>query len=76
VDVNKLVRMANQIAANFDYGADRDHAVASVSDHLARFWTLAMKRQIIDYRRRGETGLSAVADAAVAELAETIGDAA
>ena len=72
---NKLVRMANQIAENFDYG-DRDKAVAGVLDHLMRFWTMEMKRTIVDQQRQGEIGLNEIAREAVAALAEKIGLAA
>jgi NADH-dependant formate dehydrogenase delta subunit FdsD len=73
---NKLVRMANQIADNFDYGADRDKAVASVEDHLMRFWTLSMKRSIVEMSRSGDIGLNEIAEKAVKALAEKIGRAA
>lgn len=67
---NKLVRMANQIADNFDYGPDKDKAVAGVLDHLTRFWTPEMKRAIIEHQQSGADGLSTVASAAVTKLAE------
>jgi hypothetical protein len=73
---NKLVRMANQIADNFDYGADRSKAVASVEDHLMRFWTTAMKRTIVEQSKGGDIGLNEIADKAVKALAEKIGQAA
>jgi hypothetical protein len=69
MNINKLVRMANQIADNFDYGTDKEKAAAGVFDHLSRFWTPEMKQAIIEYRQRGESGLSAVADRAVDQLA-------
>lgn len=70
---NKLVRMANQIADNFDYGDD-DKAVAGVLDHLMRFWTLDMKRAIVELKRKGEAGLNEIAAAAVEALAAEIGE--
>lgn len=70
---NKLVRMANQIADNFDYGADKSKASASVLDHLTRFWTPEMKRDIVERRQRGDIGLNDIADAAVRSLADKIG---
>ena len=73
--VNKLVRMANQIAANFEYG-DKDKAVAAVLDHLRRFWTPQMRAEIIAYRAAEGTGLNDVAAQAVAKLAENNADAA
>jgi hypothetical protein len=69
----KLVRMANQIAANFDYGPDRSKAVAGVLDHLTRFWTLEMKESIVAWHRAGNSGFSEVAAAAVAKLGEKYG---
>jgi formate dehydrogenase subunit delta len=70
---NKLVRMANQIADNFDYGSDKSKASASVLDHLTRFWTPAMKQSIVEQRQRGDIGLNEIADAAVKSLADKIG---
>ena len=72
---NKLVRMANQIADNFNYG-DRDKSVAGVLDHLVRFWTMDMKQAIVEQHRRGPIGLNDIAADAVEALAEKIGQAA
>lgn len=73
---NKLVRMANQIADNFNYGSDRSKAVAGVLDHLVRFWTPMMKQTICEQQKAGEIGLNEIADDAVKALADTIGQAA
>ena len=70
---NKLVRMANQIADNFDFGSDRDKSVAGVADHLTRFWTLDMKQSICEQSRNGNIGLNEIAAAAVETLAENFG---
>ena len=70
MDVSKLVRMANQIAANFEYGPDKAKAVAGVLDHLRRFWTPQMHIEIIEYRERGGTELNEIAALAIAKLAE------
>ena len=67
MDINKLVRMANQIADNFNTG-DPSSAVAGVTDHLTRFWTLDMKKQIIAHLKEGATGLNEIAEEAVREL--------
>jgi len=61
--------MANQIGDNFDTG-DAQVAVAGVLDHITRFWTLDMKKQIIAHVREGRTGLNEIAAAAIAELAK------
>ena len=68
MDVRKLVKMANQIADNFDAGDDAT-AVAGVLYHITRFWTLDMKKQIIAHQRDGDTGLNEIAAAAITELA-------
>ena len=76
MDVNKLVRMANQIAANLDHGKDPEKAIAGTLDHLKRFWTPEMRRQIVEHYRHGSNGssdvieLSYVAAKAVGRLAE------
>ncbi len=76
MEINKLVRMANQIAVNFDYGQNRDALVASVADHLRRFWSLDMKQQIVAAHRGGDSDLDPRAAAAVAKLAEGMSTAA
>jgi formate dehydrogenase subunit delta len=68
--------MANQIADNFDYGSDRNKAVAGVLDHLVRFWTPTMKQAIVDQQNAGDIGLNEIAAEAVKALADTIGQAA
>jgi formate dehydrogenase subunit delta len=70
MDVEKLVRMANQIAANFEYGPDKDKAAAGIADHLRRFWTPSMRAQIVDGYRQNAVDLSDLAGLAVAKLAE------
>jgi formate dehydrogenase subunit delta len=72
---DKLVRMANQIADNFSYG-DRTKAVAGVADHLMRFWTMDMKRDITQRHAHGDIGLNEIAAEAVTALAKKIGQAA
>jgi hypothetical protein len=68
MDLAKLEKMANQIAANVDYGPDKAKAVAVVADHLTRFWTPAMRAAIIDAHRQNKVALSAVAAKAVEAL--------
>ncbi len=76
MDVNKLVRMANQIAENFEYGPDKKKAADSTVDHLRRFWTPGMRALIVQCARQGDNDLSEVAALAVAELTEKNNDAA
>jgi formate dehydrogenase subunit delta len=69
MDVEKLVRMANQIAANLDYGSDKDKVVAAVADHLTRFWTPSMRALVIEGHRKKLIDLSPIAARAVEKLA-------
>jgi formate dehydrogenase subunit delta len=69
MDVEKLVRMANQIAMNNDYGPDKDKAAAVVADHMTRFWTPAMRAAIIEGHKRRLVELVPVAAKAVERLA-------
>jgi formate dehydrogenase subunit delta len=68
MDIEKLVRMANQIAANSDYGPDKDKLAATVADHLTRFWTPEMRAAIIEGHRRKLLDLSPLAARAVERL--------
>ncbi len=68
MDLAKLEKMANQIAANVDYGSDKDKVVAVVADHLKRFWTPAMRVAIIEAHRKNKVALSPVAAKAVEAL--------
>jgi len=69
MDVDKLVRMANQIAANFDYGADEEKVAAGAADHIGRYWTASMRAAVIEGHRQGLLELSPLAARAV-ELLE------
>ena len=69
MDVEKLVKMANQIAANSDYGSDKEKVAAVVADHLTRFWTPAMRKAIIEGHRDKRVDLSPTAAHAVEKLA-------
>jgi formate dehydrogenase subunit delta len=68
MDIEKLVRMANQIAANSDYGPDKEKLAATVADHLTRFWTPEMRAAIIEGHRRKLLDLSPLAASAVEKL--------
>jgi len=67
MEAEKMVHMANQIALNFA-SYPHDDAVASVADHLQRFWERRMRQQIIQYVAQGGKGLHALALEAVKRL--------
>ena len=49
MDKPKLVRMANQIAANLNYGGDETEVAKRVADHFRRFWDPLMRKELFEY---------------------------
>jgi formate dehydrogenase subunit delta len=64
--VEKLVMMANQIAAAFAH--QRGDPVAATAKHIHDFWSPAMRREIADHLRAGGADLTPIAAQAVAQL--------
>ena len=71
MDVERLVAMANDIAAFFDAEADKAAAAEGVRFHLTRFWDPRMRREIIAHVDAGGAGLSPTARSAVTLLANS-----
>ncbi|ODV15647.1 MAG: formate dehydrogenase subunit delta [Rhodanobacter sp. SCN 68-63] len=69
MNIERLSQMVNDIANYF--AAEPDHAVgvASVADHLRKFWDPTMRRAIIAHVEAGGEGLGAMGKEAVRELA-------
>ena len=65
----RLVAMANDIAAFFDAEPDKAIAAEGVRFHMTRFWDPRMRREIIEHVGAGGAGLSPTAIAAVKMLA-------
>jgi formate dehydrogenase subunit delta len=65
-DVQRLVKMANQIADNFSF---HDDAVERTAEHLRRFWAPSMRGKLVDFEAAGGNGLNEAARAAVRRLA-------
>jgi len=61
-DVQRLVKMANQIAENFSF---HDDAVEQTADHLRRFWAPSMRLRLAEHEAAGGDGLSPTARQAV-----------
>lgn len=62
-----MVHMANQIALFFA-AYPRDEAIASVAEHISKFWDPRMRKQILAYVAEGGTGLHELAQEAVRRL--------
>ena len=68
MDVERLVAMANDIAAFFDSEPDKAVAAEGVRFHITRFWDPRMRREIVAHLQSGGAGLSETARSAVAQL--------
>ncbi len=66
MDIERLVEMVNDIAAN--QVADPDNAVEIIAQHLTRFWDPRMRAQIIAHAMQGGAGLCDDARAAVLRM--------
>jgi formate dehydrogenase subunit delta len=67
----RLVAMANDIAAFFDSEPDKAIAAEGVRFHMTRFWDPRMRREIIEHVVAGGVGLTATAKSAVLLLANS-----
>jgi formate dehydrogenase subunit delta len=55
-----VLRMVNQIAANFAYLSPGE-AAAATADHVIKFWTTSMRQALAEHVASGGAGLTAVA---------------
>lgn len=68
MNVDRLVAMANEIAAFFSSEQDVAVAADQVANHLRRFWEPRMRRAIVAHLQSGGTGLTPLARSGVARL--------
>jgi len=66
-EIDHLVKMANQIAANFSFHED---GVTRVADHLRRFWAPSMLRQLREHVAANGAGLDEAVLQAVQQFQE------
>jgi len=72
MNIDLLIKMANEISAYFASEPDGEQAVKDVARHLRRYWEPRMRRQIITYyQERQGAGLSDLARRGVGLLAAT-----
>ena len=72
MNIDLLIKMANEISAYFAAEPDTEQAVKDVAGHLKRYWEPRMRRQIIAYyEERQGAGLSDLALRGVGLLAAT-----
>jgi len=68
MNIDHLVKMANEIGSFFVTANDEDTAAQLIADHLKRFWEPRMRRQIIEHLSRGGEGLAPAVARAVGKL--------
>ena len=68
MDVQHLVKMANQIEQFFRSDPDADNAVAGIESHLRRNWDPRMRKAIVQHCAAGGEGLGELARRAVMRL--------
>lgn len=68
MNVDRLVAMANEIAAFFASEQDEAMAADQVANHLRRFWEPRMRRAIVAHLQSGGTGLTPLAKSGVGRL--------
>jgi formate dehydrogenase subunit delta len=67
MDIQHLVKMANDIASFFESEPDKSKAAAGVADHLKKFWDPRMRREILSYAdEQGGKGLKEIVLTALA----------
>ena len=71
MDAQRLIAMANDIAAFFDSETDKAVAAEGVRFHITRFWDPRMRREIVAHLQGGGAGLTATAKSAVALLSNS-----
>ena len=69
MNAERLVDMANDIAAYFQAEPDRAAAIEGMVLHLQRFWEPRMRQQIVAFARTDDSTLAPLAQQAVSELA-------
>ncbi len=69
MDTPHLVAMINDISDFFEHQGNAAEAAAGVESHVARYWELRMRVQMLAHYRAGGEGLSEVSLAAVQLLA-------
>jgi formate dehydrogenase subunit delta len=69
MDIENLIKMANQIGDFFGAWPDREQGRNEITSHLKRFWDPRMRRQLAEYvDREGGAGLSPIVIEAIGQL--------
>jgi formate dehydrogenase subunit delta len=72
--IDKLVHMANQIG-DFYAAMPEKEAIEGIAQHLSRFWTPKMIREIVAFADHGGAGFNPIAARAVEALKQAVATA-
>ncbi|GBG15319.1 formate dehydrogenase subunit delta [Novimethylophilus kurashikiensis] len=67
MDIENLVKMANQIGQFFEAEPDRKQAEQDIASHIKRFWDPRMRKAIVAYSEESGTELNEIVNAAIKE---------
>lgn len=70
--IEHLIKMANQIALNMAACGDEGEAASKTGEHMQKFWTPAMCRQLIRHSQEGGVGLSPLVVSALGSMESTL----
>ncbi len=68
VNVEKLLRMAEQISANMRYTQDSEVVATNVASHLNRFWDERMRSALKVYASESGNSVSSELQAVISKL--------
>jgi len=68
MNIEHLVRMANDIGNFFKAEPDHAQAVEGITSHIKRFWDPRMRKEIIAYAEGGGAGMMDLVREAVLKL--------
>lgn len=73
MNIEHLVKMANQIGAFFEAMPDRNEAVAGIANHLKRTWEPRMRAELLAHFEQDGAGLASIVREALTAHRETLG---
>ncbi|MGX2040795.1 formate dehydrogenase subunit delta [Methylocaldum sp. MU1018] len=72
MNIENLVKMANDIGNFFSAESDIEVATQSIAEHIRKFWDPRMRQAIIAHNQKGGAGLNELPRAAIAGLANDL----
>lgn len=54
MNINNLVKMANQIGSFFAAATDRELAIRNIAEHISRTWDPRMRIALLEYADRAD----------------------